>query len=99
MSKNHTRNGQPLARRRFINAVDFTDVCGCGLRSLLDGSFSLPDLIDLRADDNLIEAIDVATKAPSYDDYPSRGTDLVHRASRRRYTPSSLSHLDLQGNP
>ena len=90
-----------MARRRFIHAADFV---GCvRLRppeSLLDGSFSLPELIDLRADDNLIEEIDVATKAPAL-----RRLSLARNRLSAQGIPtsllrlSSLSHLDLQGNP
>ena len=84
----------------LLTRLTLLDVCGCGLRSLLDGSFSLPELIDLRADDNLIEEIDVATKAPAL-----RRLSLARNRLQAQGIPtsllrlSSLSHLDLQGNP
>ena len=84
----------------LLTRLTSLDVCGCGLRSLLDGSFSLPELVDLRADDNLIEEIDVATKAPAL-----RRLSLARNRLQAQGIPtsllrlSSLSHLDLQGNP
>ena len=84
----------------LLTRLTLLDVRGCGLRSLLDGSFSLPELIDLRADDNVIEEIDIATKAPAL-----RRLSLARNRLSAQGIPTSLlrlaslSHLDLQGNP
>ena len=100
LSKNPSLGDAIWPAVALLTRLTLLDVCGCGLRSLLDGSFSLPELIDLRADDNFIQEIDIATKAPALRrlslarnrlQAPGVATSLLRLAS--------LSHLDLQGNP
>ena len=80
--------------------LSLLDVCGCGLRTLLDGPCALPSLIDIRADDNAIETVDLAAKAPSL-----RRLALERNRLAAAGLPSSLlrlpslGHLDLKGNP